>query len=234
MPPTIQPAQPIRPYVAVPSSHGNLWFRTAESLEKLNYAFPNRVRRINLLSLLPFNFNTLYADALNRRAEGVTHFIMLHDDVAPQGDQWGQQLLLGMMRHNLACLSCNVAIKSDEGYCSTAIDTDDPFEQPQKFKIGDIVGTRTTLTEPRLLINTGCMAIDLNAPGADRLYFRFKDTIRKDREGKFEAWTQPEDWELSRQMRALGMPFGATSDIKVLHQGGKAYANWTDQTPRPT
>ena len=53
---------------------------------------------------------------------------------------------------------------------------------------GDGLDSRTT---PGLLINTGCLAIDLRKPGTERLYFHIRDAIKRTPAGHYIPWTQP-------------------------------------------
>lgn len=210
--------QPIVPYLALPTYNGLVDVRTMESMHSFRRSFPNHGFGREICSLLAYAFNRLYADCLNRReAYGFTHFVMLHADVAPQSTdawQWGTHLIDLMTRHDLGALSAAVMVKNDTGATSTARDGNDGVELLTPDDIGPMLTSRD---DPRLLINTGCLAIDLRKPWSDKVYFHIKDGIRKRPDGAYEAIVHPEDWELSRMFRRLGVAFGATTEIDTAH-----------------
>lgn len=224
--PTVQAV--IRPFVAVPTYDGCVKFQTYEALEALDARLPNRIRSTRSISLLPFCMNLLYAEALNcRKTHGVTHFFMVHADVAPTPKDWPLRMLSAMAQHKLSALAAVIAIKNNERQTSTARDLpgSGPHDEPQRYAIGEIDGVLTSREAPGLLINTGLLCIDLSDPNAEKLYFRFRDAIVRDKEGNYRPWTAPEDWELSRQMRKLGMAYGAIGSFEVKHYGGGVFGN---------
>src|SRR5678816_3607138 len=64
-------------------------------------------------SLLCYNFNALLATALNARSSdpakpGITHFLLLHDDVRPMERHWARQMFDEMQAHNLGALGVDI------------------------------------------------------------------------------------------------------------------------------
>lgn len=212
------------PFIALPTSREEMWSRTATSAHvHFGAQFPSRGVVSVSLSLLAFCFNKLYADALNDSKNGpITHFVMLHSDVSPVHKDWGSRLIGTLIEHKLAACATLVPIRGTKVVkardTSTAVELKEGGHR--NIKVGEWSGVVTNKQEPGLLINTGCLVIDLKHPAADRLYFHIKDGIRVNPETKrHEAWCEPEDWEMSRMMRRLGMPYGVNCDIKCAHKG---------------
>lgn len=222
----------ILPFLAIPSATGMHSYMQDSAIRSVAEFYPGHIRVVGVQSLLNNNFNNLYAAALNCRKKGVTHFVMLHDDICPEDPDpdrgWCDTLIATMIIRGLGAICAASPIKNDQGEVSCAIDDPDPFKI-RRMKIGDFEGkTITTREEPRLLINTGCMAIDITKPWATKIMFRSKDYIRYNKAtDTYEAICEPEDWNLSKQLRALGVPFGCTGKIRINHLGTKTYTNWT-------
>lgn len=205
-------------FLAVPMAKGAVDIDNCRAQEAFMASVPS-VRMRQTASLLCYNFNALYAAALNARAHGVTRFVMLHDDVVPEGGDWGRRLLDIMDGHRLGVLSAAVAIRGDaRGETSTAIGANgkEAMRRLTRAEIGEVMTSRD---QPRLLINTGCMAVDITQPWAERLYFRTTDAIVRDKAGIFRAVVEPEDWEMSRWLRREGVAFGVTTLIACGHIG---------------
>lgn len=229
-------ARMIVPFLAIPTASGGpASYDQVRAIESFRASFQLYGRGVATSSLLAYGFNRLYADALNDRAgdgkPGATHFIMLHDDVVPYDPPdvgWAQALVVEMIQNNLGALCAAVAIKDGTGDSSTAIDNDRNDPAParrirlEEFKDRKLITTRE---EPRLLINTGCLCIDLTKPWAERLYFHVKDGIRKNAEGNFEPWVDPEDYNFSRMLRREGVHFGCTAAFETVHVGRRKYSS---------
>src|SRR4051812_35909562 len=56
-------------------------------------------------SALTFNFNNCYASALNNRRHGITHFAMLHSDIAVTTFGWCDRMVEIMEREEADVLS---------------------------------------------------------------------------------------------------------------------------------
>lgn len=192
------------------------------------------------VSLLCWNFNSLLAMALNMRSAdpnqpGVTHFLLLHDDVRPMEPHWAAQMLQIMRRHELGVLSAVIPLKNASGETSTAIDGElDPLKgrDLRKISVADVEargGMITSREEPGLLINTGLLLVDLTQPWSEKLCFQTHDAIAKLPDGTFQARCSPEDWTMSRWLREQGVAFGATTRVKATHWGLDAWPNWTPE-----
>lgn len=208
------------PYLAVPTYDGRVDMRSADAAYSLRRAYPNHGFGRETCSLLAYGFNRLYADALNRRkTHGFTHFVMLHADVAPLDSTegaWATRLFALMQKYDLGVLSVACMIKNNTGDTSTGLDVDGEVTRLGPAGIGDVLTSRDL---PNLLMNTGCMAIDITKPWAEKLFFHIKDGIVKDKDGRFTAVVHPEDWELSRLLRKLRVPYGVTTLIDTQHFG---------------
>lgn len=151
-------------------------------------------------SLLGRSFNHLWAQALTQRDRGnVTHFAMLHTDVAPEKN-WLDKLWEEMVEHNADIMAAVIPFKSTLGLTSIAIDNPkDPWQQrrltmtevveklPETFSNEDVIAAGLNPDRNLLLQNTGCWMCDLRKPWVDAAdeagnllcYFTIHDCIRK-------------------------------------------------------
>lgn len=186
--------------------------------------------RTHSYSCLPRNFNELFCAALNARKEGITHFLMLHNDIVPHGAGWLDSMLDEMNKYRADVLSVIVPLKSNSGITSTAIDEPahpnvDAKWRPRRLNVQQVLAEYPeTFTNDKLLLNTGCMLIDLRKSWVENIWFQFEDIILK-RDGKFVAENVPEDWDFSRRAAALGAKLFATRKIQVTHYGHTGYGN---------
>ena len=183
-------------------------------------------------SILTHHFNNLWCAALNaRETHGLTHFVMLHNDIVPQNAMasvWIDLLIDLMAEHDLDVLSAVSPIKDKNGLTSTAIDTDQ--WRPRRFTMTEIMGFSPTFTMQNLLINTGLMAIRLDQPWSEKVCFHTHDRIVKinshdNKNEWFQAEVEPEDWAFSRWCNRQGLRIGATREVPLLHLGELPYAN---------
>lgn len=219
--------RPVVPFLAIPSATGWISGEAHTAAYQARQRFRTASFNLRSISATTGNFNTLYATALNARDKGVTHFAMLHDDVgaeAPQGfGCWLDVLTEYMRAFKLGAISAAVRIKDESGETSTALDTG-PGQNPRRLKLAEIGPMLLSdHCEMPLLINTGCMVIDLLQPWSEEVLFRFEDKIIKGPDGKFSTWFGPEDWELSRWMHKRGIRYGVTTDVRTKHVGRKVY-----------
>lgn len=187
--------------------------------------------QIDALSALCFSFNRLFADALNRRKDGITHFALMHDDIVPE-NWWLDKLYEEMKEHDADLIASVVALKDERGLSSTAIDENvsgyDSHWRPRRLTMTEVFNDfPPTFTHPKLLLNTGLMLLDITKPWADELHFEFHDRIIKNKEGMFQAEFAPEDWNFSRLVREKGGKIFATRAIKCNHHESstRAYHN---------
>lgn len=181
----------------------------------------------NSYSILTQNFNMLYCEALNARAQGITHFAMLHDDVTINTPLWLDKMMDLMEENEADILSVIIPIKSREGYTSTAFDMEGWSHWfPKKLTLTEAYEKfPATFTHEKLLLNTGLMLVDIRKDWAEKCYFLFENKIFKDAEGKFKAAVVSEDWAFSRMARELGARLFATREISVLHDGMSRWGN---------
>jgi len=211
----------IVPYFGIPTRDGRFDHRISDTLIQARLRFATSCQRTNRSSLLTFNFNSIYADALNRRKDGITHLFLIHDDVVPTDREWPELLLHELKTYSLHAISAIIPIKNNTGKTSTAVEHAD----------GTIEHLRTPTTHAtflsadakpgqRLLINTGLLLLDIRHEWAERLCFNIRDEIVRKQDGTFEAKVHPEDWEMSRWFARNGVPYGATSRVNLVHCGG--------------
>lgn len=170
-------------------------------------------------SALCLGFNKLFRIALDMRdRRGVTHFCLLHADVGVEGKHrpWPLEMLDLMDEHDLPVLSVTVPIKDNSGHTSVAVEVAPDVQH--RLPLAEIAGkTITSRDEPNLLINTGCLMIDLSQPWADDVCFQTRDYLDDDKRPVF----CPEDWEFSRWLRDRGIAYGTTGEVIARHVGGR-------------
>jgi hypothetical protein len=183
---------------------------------------------------LTHNFNTLWCRAYNSRKElGLTHFAMMHSDIATQ-EGWLDILLAEMERTGADILSVVVAIKDTRGLTSMGVQQPgswavrrltmrEIYDLPETFSIDDV--------EPgsgkSLAINTGLWICRLrddvwrNFPGFrvhnQMLYHPDSDTL--------ETAFRPEDWEFAEWAHAYGLKVFATRKVQATHLGLITFPN---------
>ena len=237
--------KPIVPYIACPlhSDFGQhflnaaaLW-RGATSRGLSILASPSRN------SVLPANFNEHLCAAWNLRKErGVTHFAMLHGDIAPQ-NFWFDVLLDELHASKADVISAVVPIKSLKGQTSTAVGErlpngrpvhtkltmQDVFQLPETFGIED-----TPWPDKTLLINSGCMAFRLDPWVREFLLdesFGFETWCEENEDGQIQAHALGEDWRFALWLAKHGIRAVATRKVELNHWGMHAYGNtspWGD------
>ena len=174
-------------------------------------------------------FNKLWIEALNQRPK-FTHFLMLHSDIVPMGEHWIDKLVALMEKTGADVLSVVSPIKDEKGFTSTALDEPVGTQISQRWRVRrltmhEVFKRPPTWTEPKLLINTGVMLVDIRKPWVDKIHFHFDDDIIVDAKGRKRAVCFPEDWNFSRDARNLGASLWATREIPIQHFGPSAYMN---------
>jgi GT2 family glycosyltransferase len=177
-------------------------------------------------SLMANNFNEMWARALNARAQGFTHFVMLHSDVMPHSGTWVGEMHAIMERVGASVLSVVLPLKDHQGLTSTALDRANVWN-PKRLTMKEIYGENqpSTFTHDRLLVNTGLMMVDFRDPWVEQAYFTIRDEIRQKPDGQFYAAAESEDWFFSRKARELGAKLFATREIAASHFGGSNFDN---------
>jgi hypothetical protein len=183
-------------------------------------------------SMLPLSFNMLWCEALNLRKEGVTHFAMVHSDVAPLDDGWLTKLHRLQVKHEAHVMSSVIALKDERGQSSTGIMNVDTREM-RKLTLEECHGIKhKTFDAARagfpghcLLMNSGCWIADITGDWAEKMCFRFHDHVFKDSEGNWKAACVGEDWLFSIDCWRLGLRCFATTELAIEHQGVYQYPN---------
>jgi len=220
-------------FLAVPvGANGDLSVATHRAISVLPSS-PHKVQcEHNGSSALTFNFNHLWASALNRavRGEPLDAFAMLHTDIMPQGDDWLDRMLAIFERTQADVLSVIIPIKDEKGLTSTALDTSrwtprrltmhEVFTLPPTFD-GALI--REKFGAP-LLLNTGLMLVRMGRSWNSEVCFTIDNKI--DRVGEhFVAFFEPEDWKFSRWANAKDLKLVATREILAGHIGQTVFRN---------
>lgn len=203
-------------------------------------------------SNLAWGFNRALCFALNKKREGkCTHFAMQHSDLEPS-PYWLDTLYEEMERTGAHWIAAASPIKDCHGLTSTAISSGDSWNPwarlttselhalPETFCIDDL-GPNAAELGYYLLLNTGCMLIDLRHDYWDTvgdrgelpLFFELKNRIVYNPATGWEAQTESEDWLLSRQMKDVGAKLFCTRKVTVNHYGTTYYTSdhpWGDWT----
>jgi hypothetical protein len=217
----------VLPYVALPTYNGLR--SNAMALLDLQRTLNGRVIfQESTSSLLAQSFNALLCDAMNRRDEGITHFLLMHADISPVEGGWIQTMIDEMERTGADVLSAIVPLKDTRGVTSTALDTD--LWTPRRYTMHEIMALPETFTADNLLVNSGLMLVRFQGDWLEDVHFQMRDAILKDEDGKYRAVCESEDWSMSRQLHRLGRKVFATRKIKLHHEGGSQpfpnYSAW--------
>lgn len=190
-------------------------------------------------SLLTFNCNMMWVEALNRReTQKVTHFIMLHSDIRPEQGFVGKMLKI-MEEHQAEMISVVSPLKDRSGLTSTGANVKidgrlwrrrlsmaEVFKLPAVFNASDVA--RLWELEPecvQLIVNTGLFLINMRAPWIEKVWFAAIDGIIKQDDGKFVCHCESEDWFFSRRVAEEGGKIVATREVKLEHVGNFCYSN---------
>ena len=234
-------------FIAVPIHKGEASCATSNAI--VTAASSRADRTINYqilgLSLLARNFNTLFCNAYNK---GYDYIIYLHSDVGVHVDgnfvgSWGDLLVDRTKQLELAALSVVIPIKSQEGYTSAGIQLKrgNPYSLrritvkqlsrlPRDFisreDVCKIYGIDPA-EAGAMLINTGCLCMDLKAGWAEARWpgFSIDDKIAWNKSGVPQAFTIPEDWNLSTWLFNKGWTYYNTKELGISHIGFTSFEN---------
>jgi len=187
------------------------------------------------------DFEEIWADALNAfEAEEVTHFAMLHADVAPQIG-WVDTLIQELEHREADIVSSIVPIKDSRGLTSSGIgDPEDRWNPFRRFTMREVMKFPETFSAEEigysdkfLLHNTGCWLCDLRKPlfsAADAngeliAHFDFPKKIIRDSAGKWIPAWESEDWFFSRKLHELQAKTCITRKVKLTHRGPVDFPN---------
>lgn len=188
-------------------------------------------------TLLSRNFNALWAEALNRRGD-ITHFAMLHNDVAPEPG-WLDTLVREMQLVGADLVSAVCPLKDTRGLTSTAV-YDPGANTLRRLSVSECGRLPATFDgaqarglfqreapspEWLLLVNTGCWVCRFAEPWVEEAWFEERNRIVRRDDGKFEAQCMPEDWTFSLRLGVSGLRVFATTAVKLAHHGDFGYPN---------
>jgi hypothetical protein len=167
-----------------------------------------------------------------------SHFVILHDDIIPQDPHWLKKLIEIADTNKIDVLSAVSPIKNSLGLTSTGLAKKGDFGEfrrvtmkelpnlPEVFFRDDVAKLFGWEARGHLLINTGLMCVRMEKRKAlEQMRFTMRDYIRKNKEGKFYAISEPEDWNWSVQAQERGLTVGATRAIPLHHRGAFDYRN---------
>jgi hypothetical protein len=197
-------------------------------------------KRLNLKAG-PFDTQKLAEEECDRQHDfnDITHFAMLHDDVAPE-DGWLDVLLEDLEAHDADMVSAVVPIKDPLGLTSTAIDDPtDRFNVERRITMDEVMRLPPVFSaadcgypDRILLVNSGCWVCRFTEDWRfnvrfvidDRIVFK-GDHCRPEMPAQYAAEVAPEDWNFSRNLASYGCKVLATRRVKLTHSGGIAYTN---------
>jgi len=202
-------------------------------------------------SRLPHNFNKLWCAALNSRQQHRwSHFAMLHSDVAPEA-HWLDMLIDEQERLGVDVMAAVIPIKDSRGLTSTGV-WNPETGQVRRLTMAEVMQLPETFTadevadllQPQqrvrvdmpLLVNSGCWVCRWNTFWPEKVVWRFVDEIWQSEDGRFQARTMSEDWDMSRQMAELDLKVAATRKVLVVHYGSEGWSNakvWGDYQEDP-
>jgi len=180
------------------------------------------------ISLLAYNFNKLLTKALNDKFD---YFCLLHADVAPKERGWLKRMIGMMEEKQYKVLSLVLPITSNGLDTSTALDA---IGEPRRLKMAELPqlpvvfdgrDTKRVFNNSKLLVNTGCMLIDLRDFRPKKSWFEINDSIVQLKDGTYDAKCDPEDWNFSRMLIKNRVPYGATYAIPAIHAGQVQFTN---------
>lgn len=227
-------------FLGLPTYDGRLELGTAAAA----FSRPTRGRcRVGVYShrssLLASAFNNLWCEALNMALDGqVNRFAMLHADVCPEAWGWVDLLEQELQDAGADVVSVVLPIKDMRGLTSTALGTTgdevggvrrlamrEIMALPPTFRAKDVEGAGGR----PLLVNTGCWLARLDRPWCRRWGgFRIRDEIAFDAgTGRAQATVQPEDWQMSYDLHAMGVDVVATRKVSAMHVGRLDFSNKT-------
>lgn len=212
--------------IGIPTYNG--WMSVDTAMACAQHGCDRVAWHYSKISLLAYNFNKLLTKALNDKFD---YFCLLHADVAPKEHGWLAHMINIMTEKELKVLSLVLPITSDGRDTSTALDV---IGKPHRIKMVDLpklpaVFTRKDVkrvyNNDQLLINTGCIVIDLKGFNPRKTWFEIDDSIVKLKDGTYDAKCDPEDWNFSRMLIKNKVPYGATYAIPAVHAGQVQFTN---------
>lgn len=186
------------------------------------------------------NFNIPWSMAMNLAAEGkVTHFAMLHTDIAPE-QRWLDKLTDELDQRDADMVSAIVPIKDSRGLTSCGIgNPEDNWHPLRRFTMTEVLAMPETWDAAAagypafpLLLNSGCFVLDLRKPlfqatnddGSLKCCFAFPRRIVPTENG-WAVECESEDWYFSRMLFELGAKVYNTRKVQLVHKGTQDFTN---------
>ncbi len=223
-------------YIALPHRPGDqMSFRLHQALkpEFMGEGFDTVEAPPLPCSMLPLSFNMLWCDAWNKHKEmGITHFCMVHSDVAPLDRGWLGTLLDRQRKSGADILASVIALKDERAQSSTGA-LNVHTREMRKFTLDECHGMGKDTFDINdagfpghcLLMNTGCWICDINESWFKKMCFRFHDHIIEMPDGTLKAACVGEDWLFSIDAWRLNLKCFATTALVIEHQGVYQYPN---------
>jgi hypothetical protein len=157
---------------------------------------------------------------------------MLHADLHPTAESWCDILVEEMERVGSDFMGVVSPIKNELGLTSTAIGGSTRWINERRLTMKEVMSLPSTFSikdvntsSKYLLINSGCMCIDLRAPWVEKILFNIQDMLWRDENGHFDCITASEDWLFSRDAIDNGAVVYATRKIPLIHHGINTWNN---------
>jgi len=215
----------IKPLLLLPTYDG--WSKNRQACINYGRNLPQSPIVEITSSALGHCFNIGYQMARMEADKGnCTHVLMLHADVQPLQNNWGELLINECEEVKAGILSVVIPIKTHEGITSTAVERKETQDKqgwhPIRFTMQEIMTMPETFTHPRLMVNTGLMVIDMRQPWTKELIFDLNSCVDLP---KYRPYFLPEDWKMSRFAQSCGVSLWATRKIHVYHVGETPFGN---------
>ncbi len=189
------------------------------------------------------NMNALWVTALNAsKHDGVTHFVMIHSDIAPElGQDWVEIMLEEMESHEASVISVVIPIKDGRGLTSCGIgDPADTWIPFRRFTMTELYSLPETFTVDdtgyggwQLNHNSGLIMVDLRDPvfretkpdGELKIWFEFRKRCYMSDDGMAKLQGESEDWNFSRRLWENKVTSCVTRKVKLKHFGVMGFPN---------
>lgn len=183
-------------------------------------------------SLLPYTFNLLWTGFLGmRETHRIKYFAMIHDDVRPASN-WLDTMINELETTGADIVSAVIPIKDARGLTSTAVDDTGDEWNPRRLTLSEVFELPATFGDREaggpVLLNTGLWVCRFDKAWCEKVAFRQQDRITwfgNGDGGRYVPETKPEDWDFSRQVRALGGKLMATRKVPLVHERQEWHTN---------
>lgn len=204
---------------------------------------PNHQLSMAGSSMLCHTFNSLWCEALNARrsqeaaepGSGITHFAMLHSDVAPS-PLWIDVLIDELERNRADVVSAPCRMKNNSDEVNAAISAKEPngwnwerrLNMKELGKMPDTFDAKAFGFHDRhMLVNTGCWVCRFTDPwvteknenGELKFRFHVRNRIVQGEDGIYRSEFWPEDWMASDDWAAMGLKVMVSKKVHTQHMG---------------